>query len=116
MEDCVTNPQLNGVGSGWEGIGAIDLAYLRDVLCLLRDMEVSEFETSAFRIRFGRVEPVVLSAPRGVSESPSPASGFETELNLARARRQEGSENIWNDPSLWGGTKPLKLDGSLRQG
>lgn len=126
MDDCITNPQLNGdtgvqVGGDvreGEGIGVIDLAYLRDLLGILSDLEVAEFETPRFRVRFARDAEHDGETLRNVGFSvPDSDTDFEQDpaIDMARTRRQlqESTRNIWQNPALWAETKQFKLDGTI---
>lgn len=98
----------------------LDLAHLRDLLSLLRDMDVAAFSGAGFQVSFktgepfeGRV-PLVGRSPGQTlkdedrSTSSTQVSGFEF------ARRYENKDGF-KHPTLWPGQngKVLKFNGSL---
>lgn len=89
----------------------LDLAYLRDLLSLLQDMDVSVFKLGGFEItmRDGRSQ-FVPTVPRVVKDSAGSVSGSLEENERAPEERRDG----WRNPNLWPtqAGRTLKLDGS----
>lgn len=103
-------------GSGGADDNYLDLAHLRQLLGLLLDMDVAEFEAPGIKVAFktntydshlplkGRtVEQVLVDEDR--STSSKPVRGFS----------DSGQKDVWHNPALWAGQsgKVLKFDGSF---
>lgn len=84
---------------------AIDLAFLRDLLVLLRDSHVSRFSAAGISVMFK-------NDPERNYEHFSSSAHEEASLNF---RAVTGPKDGWKNPLLWPGQggKILKFDGTL---
>jgi hypothetical protein len=95
-------------------VEVLDLAHLRDLLGLLRDMQVHQFSAGGISVGFhGKgYEPPEMTAAEKAAEMTD--DGHSTSNRRVSGFSKE-SITAWNNPLLWPGQngKRLRFDGSL---
>jgi hypothetical protein len=91
----------------------LDIAHLRDLLALLKDMRVEAFSAGGIQVTF-KDDPIGTTYARTPEEVVADADR-STSSRKVKGFADTETSSIWDSPSLWpaqGGRK-LRFDGSL---